>query len=79
MVSFFQPVVAGSTNGGVCRSLSTVVIEDSRRHEDINMMSFCESTVECIVVWDATPKASSAFLDASSRKNTDMDTSSTCF
>ena len=79
VVNFFQPVVAGSTNGGVCRSQSKVVMDDSTRCVDINITSFCESMMECVVVWGVTPKASSAFLDASSRKKTAIDTSSTCF
>ena len=57
VVNFFQPVVAGSTNGGVCRSLSSVVMADSMRHFDINVTSFRESTVVCAVVWGATLNA----------------------
>ena len=40
VVNFFQPVVAGSTNGGVCRSLSRIVIADSIRCLGISVTSF---------------------------------------
>ena len=53
---FFQPMVAISTNVGVCHPLSRILIADSIRRVGINVTSFFESTMECAVVWGGTSK-----------------------